>query len=594
MEKSSKSPPRTARSNRPSWFLGAFFAVGVFWLFNFYDQYHLYFNRYTLCSSSKNIYTVDESNPRVECVSVTGDRITAVGSRREFTLSCNMIFSSPKINIIVKEESTLLDGINLELSSFTDAHAHIMLGGFMMGLPLAECKSVSEVIDRLKAYILAHPDIRDDRTRWVEGMGWDQTKWPGAKFPTAADLDSDPLLHGRPIVLRRVDSHARWVSLRVLELAGNLPPSIDGGLIVRDQNDKPTGIFIDNAQSLIPFPEWTESQLSDFFDITVKEALAHGVTSIHDAAAGPNDIALFKSKADQGNLPIRIYAMGNVESDEYWGSQIPRLINYGKHQRLNVRSVKLFTDGALGSWGAALLEPYTDKPDTVGLMRSTPEALSNLTKQFWKDGWQVNIHCIGDKANHVILDIFEDILKNGGNVTDWRPRIEHAQIFTPEDLVRIGKLGVIPSVQPTHALAWYLKARKGPKRIRGAYAYRTLLENSPQNVLPLGSDFPVESINPLFGFHAAVSRLSTEGKSPHGDGGWFPEERLTRLQTLKGMTLDPAYASFSEHELGSISPGKKADFVVLNKDIMTISFEDILRTQVSATVVDGKVMYGTL
>ncbi|KAF8889061.1 amidohydrolase family-domain-containing protein [Infundibulicybe gibba] len=591
MEKSSKLPPHTARSNHPFWFLGTFFAIGILWLFNPHERYHLYFNRYTLCSSSKNIYTVDESNPRVECMSVTGDRITAVGSHLE------MEERSTLLRYITSTRKVIhLDPHAVVVPGLTDAHAHILEGGFMMQLPLAGSGSISEVIDRIKAYILAHPDIRDDRTQWVEGMGWDQTKWPGAKFPTAADLDSDPLLKGRPIVLRRVDGHARWVSTRVLELAGNLPPSVDGGLIVRDQNGKPTGIFIDNAQSLIPAPEWTESQLSTFFDLTVKEALAHGLTSIHDAAAGPNDIALFKSKADQGNLPIRIYAMGNVPSDEYWGSQIPRLVDYGRHQRLNVRSVKLFADGALGSWGAALLEPYSDKPDTVGLMLSTPEALSNLTKQFWKDGWQVNIHCIGDKANHVILDIFEDILKNGGNVTDWRPRIEHAQIFAPEDLVHIGKLGVIPSVQPTHATSdmGYAETRLGPKRIRGAYAYRTLLENSPQNALPLGSDFPVESINPLLGFYAAISRLSTEGKSPHGDGGWFPEERLTRLQALKGMTLDPAYASFSEHELGSISPGKKADFVVLNKDIMTIPFEEILRTQVSATVVDGRVMYGGL
>ncbi|KAF8878407.1 amidohydrolase 3 [Infundibulicybe gibba] len=424
-------------------------------------------------------------------------------------------------------------------------------------------------------------------------MGWDQTKWPGL---AQADLDLDPLLHGRPIVLRRVDGHAHWVSTRVLELAGSLPLSIDGGLIIRNQHGKPTGIFVDNAQSLVPIPKWTESQLSTFFDITMKEALAHGVTSIHDAAAELDHIALFKSKAEQGKLPIRIYGMGYIPSDEYWGSQIPRLLNYGKHQRLNVRSVKLFTDGNLGSWGAALFEPYSDEADMAGLIRSTPEVLLNLTKQFWMDGWQVNVHCVGDKANHVMLNVFENIMKNGGNVTEWRPRIEHAQMFTPEDFIRIGELGVIPSVQPTYATSemWYAETRLGPKRVRHAYAWRTLLENSPQHVLPLGSDFPVELINPLLGFHAAVSRLSTKGESPHGDGGWFPEERLTRLQALKGMTLDPAYASFSEHELGSISPGKKADFVVFDRDIMTIPFADILRTKVSATIVDGRVMYGAL
>jgi len=290
--------------------------------------------------------------------------------------------------------------------------------------------------------------------------------------------------------------------------------------------------------------------------------------------------------------------MGNVRSDTYWGSQIPRLLNYGKHGRLNVRSVKLFSDGALGSWGASLLAPYSDKPETSGMLLNTPQALSALVKQFWRDGWQANIHCIGDRANKLVLDVLEEIIEGdgAGNLTDWRPRIEHAQIMQASDLERVGRLRVITSVQPTHATSdmWYAESRLGPERLKGAYAYQTQLQVSPSKVLPLGSDFPIEGVNPLLGFYAAVSRLSVDGESPHGIGGWYPEQRLTRAQALKGMTLDAAYASFAENELGSLTPGKKADFVILDRDIMTVPFSEILSAIVQATVVDGLVAYGSL
>jgi len=306
-------------------------------------------------------------------------------------------------------------------------------------------------------------------------------------------------------------------------------------------------------------------------------------------------ISFLKKMSAEGKLPIRLYLMGNVPSENYWGTQIPRLLNFGRHGRLNIRSIKLYTDGALGSWGAALLAPYSDKPETSGIMRSTPKALSTLVRQFWKDGWQVNIHCIGDRANKIVLDIFQDIIESESvNVTDWRPRIEHAQIMQTSDLERAGQLGVITSVQPTHATSdmWYAESRLGPARLKGAYAYQSQLQASTSKVLPLGSDFPIEGVNPLLGFYAVVSRLSVEGESPHGKGGWYPEQRLTRAQALKGMTLDAAYASFAEKDLGSLTAGKKADFVILDHDIMTVPYSEILSTTVQATVVDGSLAYG--
>ncbi|KAJ3711845.1 amidohydrolase family-domain-containing protein [Lentinula guzmanii] len=561
-------------------------------------------DEYSICSKSGSIYTVDETNPQVECISIRGSRISYTESFQELqerTRSRNpasrlqnwlmsRLFRSPIRISYIASDAIIVPGL-------ADAHAHIMNNGFKMQLNLDSCKSLTEVIDGVKAYIQSHPDIHRNSSRWIEGGGWDQTKWLEKRFPTAADFDADPLLRGRPIALQRVDGHASWVSNRVLQIIGKLPADVEGGSIIRDSNGAPTGVFLDNAMSLIPAPEWTDEQMAVFFDTTMKVALSYGLTSIHDAGSSPMMIQFMKSYAETGKIPMRLYVMGHVSSDEYWGSQIPLLVNYGKHRRLTIRSVKLVADGALGSWGAALLEPYSDKSDTSGIMRSTPKAISDLVNQFWKDGWQVNIHCIGDRANHVVLDIFEDLIKVGNaNITEWRPRIEHAQIMTVEDLERTGRLGIIASVQPTHATSdmWYAETRLGPNRIEGAYAYRTLLNGSQKHILPLGSDFPVEGVNPLLGFYAAVSRLSVDGTSPHGGGGWYSSEALTRAQVLKGMTLDAAYASFTEHEIGSLTPGKKADFVVLDRNIMRVPMEEILGTKVVVTVVDGKVAYGAM
>ncbi|KAF9526004.1 amidohydrolase 3 [Crepidotus variabilis] len=427
-------------------------------------------------------------------------------------------------------------------------------------------------------------------------MGWDQTKWAESNFPIAADLDNDPILKGRLIYLIRVDGHASWTSPAVLDLIENLPETVEGGSIIRGDDGKPTGVFVDNAMKLVPLPPWSDEEVQGFFDRTMKEALSYGLTSIHDADVELDHVNFFKKAAEHGTLPLRLYVMGRGPG-EYWGDRLSPLKNYGKDKRLNFRSVKFMADGALGSWGAALLEPYSDKPDENGQLLASPETFKDVINKYWRDGWQTNIHCIGDRANDVILDIFEDILeRQGGNVTEWRPRIEHAQIFTLADLERIGRFGVIASVQPTHATSdmGYAESRLGPERIKGAYAYQTLLRVSPQGVLPLGSDFPIEGVNPLLGFYAAVTRLSVSGTSPHGPGGWFPEEKLTREQALKGMTLDAAYSSFAENDIGSLIPGKKADFVVFDRDIMTVPESEILQAKVVATVIDGKVAYGTL
>lgn len=547
-----------------------------------------------VCSSSA-IYTASETSPTAECMLVRDDRVVSVGTRGDVQTLTHWWTATKE----TPEGSIIVPGL-------TDPHAHILQYGLKMQLMLDGCKSVQEVVNRVELFVKTTPTVLDDKKVWIQGMGWDQTKWEGQRFPVADDLET-PLLKGRPISLLRIDVHASWVSRKVIQLTkekGDIPTHIDGGLVMRDSAGEPTGVFVDKAMALVPRPPVTDAERGQYFKLTMADALAVGLTSIHDAAVDVEDMHFFINQAAAGQVPIRLYLMAMLPSnfEEVGSRDVPRLINYGKHGRLTLRSFKLFLDGALGSWGAALLEPYSDKPEESGLVMYTGEKIKHIVTELWKGGWQVNSHGIGDRANKMILDAYESILRNKStpaNATDiWRPRIEHAQIMTLEDLKRTGDLKVIPSVQPTHATSdmWYAEQRLGKDRIQGAYAYRTLLHGSFSRILPIGSDFPVEGINPLLGFYAAVARLAEDGTSPHGPDGWYASEALTRAEALRGMTYAPAYASFSEHDLGSLEPGKKADFVVLDRNIMdeSLPMTDILKAQVMATIIDGRVAYGRL
>ncbi|KAH9990826.1 amidohydrolase 3 [Russula vinacea] len=523
---------------------------------------------YAISTPPGGIYTVNEEDSTADCMLIENGKILAVGSTEQI----RKYWTAYNPNVVLEMFQTPPGSIIVP--GLADAHGHILEWGANEQLPLDSCKSIDEVLLKLKLYLVAHPDVAQDQSRWIIGMGWDQTKWPGGQFPSADDLDREPLLRGRFVLLARIDGHASWASNAILSKLNNLPDDVHG-------------VFIDNAMDLIEKPAQTEAETLQWFETTMRDAVHVGLTNIQDAYTLPSDIAFYRRMADEGRLPIKIYLMGHVNSDDYWGSQIPRLIDYGLHKRLTCRSVKLFADGALGSWGAALIAPYTDKPDTQGLLRIRPETLHKLSERFYEDNFQVNIHAIGDRTNEVVLDVFEDILsKPGADVDTWRPRIEHAQILQPSDLERMGRLGVIASVQPTHATSdmSYAETRLGRDRIKGAYAFQTLLQASPGKRLPLGSDFPVEGINPLLGFYAAVARCSPDGTSPHGPGGWYSEEALTRTQALRGMTCDAAYAAFAEDTRGRLAPGFAADFVVLDRDIMCVL----------ATVVDGQVAYGSL
>ncbi|KAJ7737257.1 amidohydrolase 3 [Mycena maculata] len=468
-----------------------------------------------------------------------------------------------------------------------DSHGHLLEYGASRQLALEGATTIKDTVARVRDYILSNPEILNNTDTFIRGGGCDHTSWLGAAWPTAADLDADPIIKGRPVLLQSKDCHAQWFD--------PLPSSVEGGIILRDDMGAPTGVLLDNAQELIQAPPLTEREIIQRFTVAVNAALAYGLTSVHDAGLDPGSLDFFVRRAESGHIPIRIYGMKFFDENEpYWGNATKPFVG-AANGRLTARSVKIFADdiyvvSALRTGGSALYEPYTDNPETNGFMRLPSEVLFEFILRFLRDGWQVNVHAIGDRANGIVLDAFEASLK-GVNVSALRPRLEHAQLMTKADIQRLGRLGVIASVQPTHVISdmWYAQDRLGPERIKTLYAFRSLLESGAR--ITLGSDFPVETMNPLAGFYAAITRVSLTGDSPHGPGGWFPEERLTRQEALRGITIDPAYASFTESELGSLEAGKRADFVVLSADIMKIPVEEILRTMVLATVIDGKVAY---
>ncbi|KAJ6476492.1 amidohydrolase family-domain-containing protein [Mycena vitilis] len=548
---------------------------------------------YALCSPEGKIYTVDSNNTKVECIVVNDSVIVTTGS-------IAAVEQLPNLRVIyVPDDAIVVPGLSGECISENstpsnatspDSHGHLLEYGASRQLPLEGTATINDTVARVREYILRTPAILHNRDAWIRGGGWDHTSWPGAAWPTAEALDADPVIRGRPVVLQSKDCHALWVSQRVMQLSAPFPATVEGGVILADENGAPTGVLLDNAQELLKLPALTEGDLVQRFTAAVSDALAYGLTSVHDAGLDPASLDLFLR---QESIPIRIYGMRFFdENAPYWGNTTKPLVG-AVNGRLTARSVKIFADGALRTGGSALYEPYTDNPSTSGFMRLEPQVLFEFIPRFLRDGWQVNVHAIGDRANGIVLDAFEASLK-GVNVTALRPRLEHAQLMTKADMKRLGSLGVIASVQPTHAISdmWYAQDRLGPERVKGLYAFRSLIDSGAR--ITLGSDFPVETMNPLAGFYAAITRVSIAGDSPHGPGGWFPEERLTREEALRGMTIDPAYASFTETTLGSLEPGKRADFTVLSRDIMQIPAKEILDVSVRATVIDGEVVYGKL
>ncbi len=468
------------------------------------------------------------------------------------------------------------------LPGLTDAHGHLRgLGGLRRAIE-ARGLSKEEILARVKERAAsAAPG------EWIRGRGWDQNRWKVKSFPTAAELST--VSRANPVILGRVDGHAIWVNEAALEAARITRDTKDpaGGRIERLNDGRPAGVLVDNAKALVEkaTPASTPEEIRRDFLAAFRACARAGLTGVGEASgSSPEDISLLNSLASEGKMPIRVYATVSPKS-------LDEAIAKGPIQngRLTVRAVKIVADGALGSRGAALLADYSDAPGNRGLDVTAPEETERIAEKAFRGGFQVWTHAIGDRANRVTLDAYEKALARVHPV-DPRPRIEHVQVLAPGEAERFLKLGVIASMQPTHAtsdMPW-AETRLGPERIKGAYAWRTLLRAGAR--LAGGSDFAVESEDPLLGIYAAVTRQDVTGKPT---GGWRSDEALTRAEALKLFTADNAYAEFAEKRRGRIGPGFDADFTVLDRDILSTrtSAADIPKARVVMTVVGGEIVY---
>ncbi|MHA7817923.1 MAG: amidohydrolase [Pseudohaliea sp.] len=467
--------------------------------------------------------------------------------------------------------ATLLPGL-------IDAHGHVAGHGKALAtVRLGGAGSEAEAAARVAAFAAADPGAG-----WIEGSGWNQVTWPGRAFPRRAALDA--VVPDRPVALERVDGHALWVNSRALALAGIDANTEDppGGQILRDGAGEPTGVLIDNAMALVSAARPAEDLAATMGHIArgLADLAANGLTAVHDAGVTAQELAAYRRLLARGELPVRVYAMLSMR-DPALAAQLAAGPEQDSRGLLTVRSVKLYADGALGSRGAALLTPYSDAPGNRGLLLREPAELAAQMQRAAAAGFQVNVHAIGDRANRLVLDAFSRLPDRAAQ----RHRVEHAQILDPADLRRFAGLGVIASVQPTHATSDKNMAgdRLGEARLAGAYAWQSLLESGAR--VAFGSDFPVEDPNPFFGLHAAVTRQDREGEPP---GGWRPEEKLDRATALSLFTEAAAWAMHAEERLGRLLPGYAADFILVRDDPFAVPAGDLWRNAVLATWVDGR------
>lgn len=468
------------------------------------------------------------------------------------------------------------------IPGLVDAHAHLSgLGQALENVDLVGTTSYEEVIRRLQAMAATLP-----AGEWVKGRGWDQNDWEEQGFPTREDLDR--AIPDHPVAATRIDGHALLANSRALELAGIDDSTSDpeGGSIIRDGDGRATGVFIDNAMDLIGevIPQGTREDHKRQLERAVQTAAAAGLTGVHDAGVSQETIDILLELAEEGRLPIRVYGMlsDNNALLSSWYERGPLLGAGG--DRVTVRSIKLYADGALGSRGAALHEPYSDASDQTGLLVSSPDHIASIARAARQHGFQVGAHAIGDRGSTIVIDAYEQ----AGAVPDDRFRIEHLQVVRLEDLDRVRAMGVIASMQPTHAtsdMPW-AEQRLGPERIKGGYAWRSVLDTGIP--LAFGSDFPVEEVSPFLGLHAAATRQDLDGHPP---GGWTPDEKVSIREAIHGFTEGAAYAAFAEDRRGRIDPGKQADFVVLDRNLLEIEPREIPRTKVIFTVTGGEIVY---
>ena len=483
----------------------------------------------------------------------------------------------PNARVIDVRGTTVMPGL-------ADAHGHLYgLGLSLDTVNVIGAASFDDVIAKVRERAQ-----RAAAGEWILGRGWDQNRWAGKQFPTAAPLDA--AISDHPVWLRRVDGHAGVANSAAMRAAGvtAATPDPDGGRILRDGAGNPTGVFIDAAQTLIdskvpaPSPELRKARL-----LAAAHRIAeNGLTEMHDAGADASTIAAIQQLIDEHKFPIRVYLMLTDDAVllDSWFAHKP-LIDYGGH--LTVRAVKMYADGALGSRGASLLAPYTDDASNTGLLLSKPEHMLAVARRARAAGYQANTHAIGDHGVRNVIDAYEQA---GATPAD-RFRIEHLQVVAPSDFPRLAQHGIIASMQPTHAtsdMPW-AEDRLGPERIKGAYAWRTVFRSGAR--LALGSDFPVEDVNPFFGIYSAVTRQNQQGIPA---GGWYPDQKLTLPEAIRGFTSDAAYAAFEESSRGTIEPGKLADLTIVEGNLYAAPPSQLFATKVRYTVVGGEVVYGSV
>lgn len=525
-----------------------------------------------------NGYTINKEQNLQRFTALVFDdegKILAVGSSKELSAQF------PKAKRINLGGKTLLPGM-------IDAHGHtLQLGVNATQLNLRNTQSLKDAQQAISDYAKRFP-----QHQWILGGAWNQAIWKLGRFPTAQEIDA--VVKDRPVWLRRVDGHAGWANSKALQLAGITKDSVDpqGGKIEKDARGMPTGVLIDGAMQLMDkvLPATNEAEQRIALDAALQQLSRNGLTSVHDAGVSASADRLFREYADQGKLNPRVVGMisGTGDFFDQIANQGPLLSYANDHYSL--RAVKLYADGALGSRGAALLAPYSDAPQTKGLLFHSAESIKKMIEKAALKGFQANVHAIGDAGNRQILDSFEQLAKNpaSANFGDLRHRIEHAQVVALTDIPRFKQLNILPSMQPTHATSDKNMAedRVGHERIKGAYAWRTFLQQGSR--IACGSDFPIESPNPFWGIHAAVTRQDAEGQP---DDGWYAEQAMTVTEAFRCFTLDAAYAGHQEKVLGSLEVGKWADFIVTDRDLFRIPAKNILRVRVLQTWVGGKQVY---
>lgn len=531
------------------------------------------------------VYTANDDQPTAEAVAVKKGVIVKVGSLAAIEE--------------LKGDSTEVIDLNGKFvyPGFIEGHAHIMgIGANLINADLRTAKSYDEVIELVKARAAQAPE-----GSWIMGRGWHQDKWEETPermlkgFPTHHRLSEAVPDH--PVWLKHASGHAGLANAKAMEVAGigkgiNDP---SGGAVFRDVSGNPTGIFNETAQGMITghTPEGNDELMERQLDLAVAECLKNGVTAFHQAGSGEQDIALFDSFAKADRLKLRLYVMlHGLDSAllEKYFEKGPQIDLYDEH--LTIRSIKLYADGALGSRGAWLLEPYADAKGVYGHNTTPMNRIEAVVNRALENGFQVCTHAIGDRANREVLDIYEKAFETHPEISmDHRFRIEHAQHIHPDDIPRFAKLGVIPAMQAIHMSSdrpWAID-RLGRERIEnGAYMWRALIDSGSRIIN--GTDAPVEPVNPFASFYASVSRKTLAGKP---EGGYEPAQKMTRQEALKSYTLWPAYGAFIDNRLGSIAKEKMADFTILDRDIMTIPEEEILKTKVEMTVIGGEVVYST-